>query len=400
MDRLHLPWLFLGPSGSGKLRTVRSWIETAHKTTLSLPLEVRQFTVGDGYEAKVLASPYHFEIDIPNLSMQDKQIIGELLTTFFSSGDVLNGLRTSTRKLVILRRAHSLSLPAAIRVRAALHQFVLPADARGMIWITAREMTGPLAVLEDAFVRHRVPRMPFSAWSAITDCPLPLRTEAAWEALEGRPERIKDLCAFFPDGHVPEGAWPRRIQDFYDDLIQIMIKEATSGKPPTLRIVSWVRSCVFQALSMCQTGPDIIDSCAAAVQRHADRLPSPSLFWNIMRALALAEPHTSYRTPLSLESGLLGLYEAIRQGTKPETVVDGGGLDSPAKKRVGAKGGRGKESPVAPAENTLTGDKPAGDKPVGEKPAGDKSGATKAVDTVVQALLSKRAPARKKPSKA
>jgi len=353
---------------------------------------MRQFTVGDGYEAKVLASPYHFEIDIPNLSMQDKQIIGELLTTFFSSGDVLNGLRTSTRKLVILRRAHSLSLPAAIRVRAALHQFVLPADARGMIWITAREMTGPLAVLEDAFVRHRVPRMPFASWYAITDCPSPLRTEAAWDALEGRPERIKDLCAFFPDGRVPEGGWPRRTQDYYDDLIQIIIKEATSGKPPTLRIVSWVRSCVFQALSMCQTGPDIIDSCAAAVQRHADRLSSPALFWKIMRALTLAEPHTSYRTPLSLESGLLGLYEALREGTKPETVVDGGGMDSPAKKRVGAKGGRGKESPVA--TNLIVTDTAP------DKVAADKTGATKAVDTVVQALLSKRTTARKKPSKA
>jgi hypothetical protein len=93
-----------------------------------------------------------------------------------------------------------------------------------------------------------------------------------------------------------------------------------------------------------------------------------------------------------LESGLLGLYEALREGTKPETVVDGGGVDSPAKKRVGTKATRGKDSPVA--TNLIVTDTAP------DKVVADKSGATKAVDTVVQALLSKRTTARKKPSKA
>jgi hypothetical protein len=109
----------MGPSGSGKLTQARAWIEEAHKGKITYPMEMRTFTVGDGYEARVATSPYHFEIDIPNLSMQDKQIIGELLTTFFSSGDVLSGLRTSARKLVILRRAHSLSLPEVVLSKAA-----------------------------------------------------------------------------------------------------------------------------------------------------------------------------------------------------------------------------------------------------------------------------------------
>ena len=173
MERLHVPWMFFGPTGSGKVSQARKLIEDAHKSTITYPLESRIFNVGDNYEARVLASPYHFEIDIPNLSMQDKQIIGELLTTFFSSGDVLSSLRSSTRKLVILRRAHSLSLPAAIRVRSILHQFVLPPDAAGMLWITAREMTGPLALLEDAFVRYRMPRMSFTDWQQ-QDIPEPL----------------------------------------------------------------------------------------------------------------------------------------------------------------------------------------------------------------------------------
>jgi hypothetical protein len=390
MERLNLPWLFLGPSGSGKLSQARAWIEAAHKTKLTVPLEMKQFTVGDGYEARVFASPFHFEIDIPNLSMQDKQIIGELLTTFFSSGDVLNGLRTSSRKLVILRRAHSLSLPAAIRVRAVLQQFVLPPDARGMIWMTAREMTGPLALLEDAFVRQRVPRMPYATWASLPECPALLRTEEAWEKLEGRPERIKDLCVFFPDGNVP--AWPRRIQDFYDELLQLLIQEASSGKPPTLRIISWIRGRVYQALSMCQTGPEIIDSCAAAIQRHVGLLASPDLFWKSMRALTMTEPHTSYRTPLSLEAGLLGLFEAIRQATprKAEPLVNElrGGMESPSKKRGGAAAAKAPKPEIvehAAAAATAT---------------ATATGTAASVDTVVQSLLSKRAPARKKSSKA
>ena len=62
MERLAIPWLFLGPSGSGKLTTARALIEAAHGVKLTLPLESRIFPIGDGYEARVYASPYHFEI--------------------------------------------------------------------------------------------------------------------------------------------------------------------------------------------------------------------------------------------------------------------------------------------------------------------------------------------------
>jgi hypothetical protein len=293
-------------------------IEQAYKTKLVLPFEVRNFTVGDGYEAKVLASPYHFEIDIPNLSMQDKQIIGELLTTFFSSGDVFNSLRTSTRKLVILRRAHSLSQPAAIRVRAIIQQYVLPPDAAGMLWITAREITGPLSILEDAFVKHRIPRMPYSSWATLP-LPPPLLTETAWSACEGRKERATEILSFFPDGKIP--SWPRRIQDFYDELIRILIKVAQDSKPPTLDIVIWIRGRIYQALSFCQTGPEIIDSCAAALSRHY-KYVDPQTFMKAMHALTTIEPHTSYRTPLSLEAGVLALFEMLREN-KSESKYNG-----------------------------------------------------------------------------
>lgn len=316
MKRLDIPCLFLGPAGAGKTRTLRRCIEEDSHTTLTYPLEQRIFTVGDGYEARVFTSPYHFEIDIPNLSMQDKQIIGDLLTSFFSSGDVLNSLRSSNRKLVVLRRAHSLSLAAAIRVRAILHQYVFPHDATCMLWMTAREMTGPLSILEDSFVRYPIPRMSLNDWK--TQVPPEFATQLAWDKCEGRPERVQDILQFLPVPLTPE-EWPRRIQDFYDDMIRILIHNARSGKAPNLLIVQWIRGIVYQCLSFCQTGPDIIDSCAAALQRlflpsaqlHQSLL-EPQVFWKAMKSLTNAEPHTSYRTPLSLESALLFLYETVR----------------------------------------------------------------------------------------
>ncbi len=356
MQRLATPWCFLGPSGSGKLRLARKWIEEAHGISLTQPLEVRTFSVGDGYEAKVLASPYHFEIDIPNLSMQDKQIIGELLTMFLSSGDVLNALRSSTRKLVILRRAHCLSLPAAIRVRSILQQFVLPSHAAGMIWITAREMTGALSLLQDTFVRYSVPRMSMEDWCRDGGIPEVYRTEAAWTALEGRPERAQEIVKYFPQGTTQ---WPRRIQDFYDEMVVQMMCGIYAGKDPNMDIVEWIRGRVYDALSFCQTGPEIVDSCAAAFARYMETHPetNPAYFWAVMNVLAESEPHTSYRTPLALEWAMLNMYEAMRRKSPAKANEVRGGVGSlsesqapdsahsstnaaskPARKRVAKKG--------------------------------------------------------------
>jgi hypothetical protein len=65
-------------------------------------------------------------------------------------------------------------------------------------------------------------------------------------------------------------------------------------------------------LSFCQTGPEIIDSCAAAIERAFAKGDGGPLLWKLMTTLAAAEPHTSYRTPLALEMMLLNLYEDIR----------------------------------------------------------------------------------------
>jgi hypothetical protein len=106
--------------------------------------------------------------------------------------------------------------------------------------------------------------------------------------------------------------FPRRIQDYYDELIRLIIRNARSGAAPTLNVVNWLRASVYQMLSFCQTGPDIVDCCAAAVQRQFDLL-EPHVFWKAMESFTTAEPHTSYRTPLSLEMVLLNLFECIRE---------------------------------------------------------------------------------------
>jgi hypothetical protein len=360
MHRLATPWCFLGPSGSGKASIARKWIEDAYGVKLTYPLEQRTFSVGDSYEAKVLASPYHFEIDIPNLSMQDKQIIGDLLTMFLSSGDVLNSLQNSTRKLVILRRAHCLSLPAAIRVRAILQQYVFPANASGMIWMTTREMTGALALLEDGFVRLPVPRMSLTTWK--TTVPSPYRSAIAWDRLEGRPERATAMAQFFPDG--PPGAagaatataWPRRIQDFYDELVAEMMTNRHC-RDPNLDTVLWIRARVYDALSFCQTGPEIVDSCAAALVRHydANKDAPPAILWEVMDTLAQSEPHTSYRTPLALEWAILNMYDVMRR--KTVTEVNGGpcspsGVGSVPKPKTAPKAAAASAATAATATKT------------------------------------------------
>lgn len=352
MKRLDIPYLFIGPSGSGKTKELRRLIEEVNNGQIQYPLETRTFTVGDNYEARVFTSPYHFEIDIPNLSMQDKQIIGDLLTSFFSSGDVLNSLRASSRKLVVLRRAHSLSLAAAVRVRAIIHQFVLPPEASGMLWLTAREMTGPLAILDDAFVRYRMPRMSYATWLEKVPSEA-FANQIAYEKCEGRLERAEEIQKYVTTPINTTTQWPRRIQDFYDEMIESLIINARSSRKPDLKVVQWVRAIVYQALSFCQPGPEIIDSCAAAIQRQYHLL-EPHVFWLAMKSLVSAEPHTSYRTPLSLESAILFLFETIRTASthiKKETPKQ----DEPVSTRVAEVSSTTTEATTTQSTPTTTG---------------------------------------------
>jgi hypothetical protein len=154
--------------------------------------------------------------------------------------------------------------------------------------------------------------MSYQDWKTVV--PPPFATQIAYEKCEGRPERIEEIQKYLPN-QVPT-QWPRRIQDFYDEMIALLIQNARSKRKPDLKVIQWLRGIIYQALSFCQTGPEIIDSCAAAIQRQHTLL-EPHVFWLAMKSLTTAEPHTSYRTPLSLESAVLFLFETVRTNSTP-----------------------------------------------------------------------------------
>jgi hypothetical protein len=113
--------------------------------------------------------------------------------------------------------------------------------------------------------------------------------------------------------------FPRRIYDYYDELVEAMIKGANSKKDGSIATVLWIRARIYDVLAFCQNGPEIIDSLAAAFSRKAELL-EPDQFWKGMQVLAGSEPHTSYRTPLALEAAFLELVEAI-QTSKTTSLV-------------------------------------------------------------------------------
>jgi hypothetical protein len=90
-------------------------------------------------------------------------------------------------------------------------------------------------------------------------------------------------------------------------------------KPSTLHTIKWIRARVYDVLAFCQNGPEIIDSMAAALARNAKRM-EPVQFLEGMKRLSQSEPHTSYRTPLALESAFLEVYDVL-SSSKSRTLV-------------------------------------------------------------------------------
>lgn len=286
------------------------------------PKEIRMFKVGDDYECRVYCSPYHFEIDIPDMSMQDKQILVEVLSMLFSAGDVFSGMKTNKRKLVILRRAHCLSLAAAVRLRWILETRVCMEGGTGMIWLCAREITGSLTVVEDLFVRVRVPivteevwRQTWAAWPAIAD---------RYEEFDGRMDRASALVRW---GGVcmNSGKFPRIIANCFEDLIIEIIRgsllAALQKVPvPPLSLAVWIRERVYDILGMCQTGTEFLDGYSAAIENAIiKQYCSYKMFKAAIQAVAVAEPNTSYRNPVSLEKILMDITLAFWNGTAGES---------------------------------------------------------------------------------
>ena len=309
---MEFPWLFVGPAGVGKTTCARQKLASLIGVSLEevYPKDVRLFKVADDYECRVYCSPYHFEIDIPDMSMQDKQILVEVLSMLFSAGDVFSGLKTNKRKLVILRRAHCLSLAAAVRLRWILETWICPVGGTGMIWLCAREITGSLAVVEDIFVRARVPCLTKEQWAQTWS----KHTKIAnlYDKLDARMDRAKALEKW-GSTCLEKDILPRFTSSCYEDLITEIIRGCISAalqkkQTPPLALAVWLRERVYDILGLCQTGTEFLDGYSAAIElAFQNSYCSFNMFRSVIFVLASSEPNTSYRNPISLEKILLDI---------------------------------------------------------------------------------------------
>ena len=278
------PVLWVGPAGAGKL--------TAARAALGVPdgkePRLRTLEIGD-YTARYWEFPTHMEIDIMDLSMMDKQILPELLGQLLSTRDV----KGAGRKIMIVRRIHALSPPAATRFRAVLEELVWSAGATAMIWCTARVMNGVVASLCDGFVYRRVPGT----------------TE--------RPDR--QAAAGIPTGvaSVPT------VQTYVAEVLRQMVIARAEG-PPCLGVAEWIRGRVYDLLGLMITGGDLVSGLVwATVRLAAAGGLRDEQARAILDVLARARWFPSYRTPIMLELILTEVYEAVGAGStaKPSVAI-------------------------------------------------------------------------------
>ena len=271
---MAFPILWVGPAGSGKL--------TAARQALGVPIgiEPRLQTLEIGeYSARYWEFPTHMEVDIMDLSMMDKQILPEILNKLLSTRDVTG----SGRKIMIIRRIHGLSPPAAIRLRGCLEELVWSPGAPAMIWCTARTVNSAVAGVMDGFVYRRVPG------------PLEprLRTE------------LKELFSLESSGEIPS------IQTYISEMLRQMVVALKEG-PPTLAAAAWIRARIYDLLGLMITGSDLVSGLVwATVRLAASGSLSTAKAKAVLGILSRARWVPSYRTPLVLELIVSEVYNAL-----------------------------------------------------------------------------------------
>jgi hypothetical protein len=263
------PVLWVGPAGSGKL--------TAARKALGATGEPRLQTLEIGeYSARFWEFPTHMEVDIMDLSMMDKQILPEILNKLLSTRDVMG----SGRKVMILRRIHGLSPPAAVRLRVCLEELVWSAGAPAMIWCTARTVNSAVAGVMDGFVYRRVPG--------------PLE-----------PRLRTELKESFHPTEVPS------IQTYIAEMLRQMTVALAEG-PPTLAAATWIRGRIYDLLGLMITGNDLVSGLVwATVRLAASGSLSTAKAKAVLGVLSRARWVPSYRTPLVLELIVTAVYDAL-----------------------------------------------------------------------------------------
>jgi len=265
----YLPILWVGPAG--KITVARESLGPG-----STSLTLRTLQIGD-YTARYWEASTHMEIDIMDLSMMDKQILPEMLNQLLSTRDVLR----SGRKLMILRRLHALSPPAAIRLRACLEELVWSAGAPAMIWGTTRHINHTLVGLLDGFVYRRVKAPGFTV----------------------RQELAQSLSKKTSD--VPT------ISSYINDMLRQMVFALNEG-PPTLEAAKWIRARVYELLGLMITGSELTAGLVwSTVRLAASGGITDAQASRVLDTLSRVRWVPSYRTPLILEMIVAAVYQSL-----------------------------------------------------------------------------------------
>jgi len=269
------PILWIGPASSGKLRAARAALGVGVNDDPRL-----QILNIDDYAARYWEYPSHMEIDVMDLSMMDKQILPEMLNRLLSTRDVRGG----ARKLMILRRVHALSPPAAMRLRACLEELVWSAHAPAMIWMTARVANAVVLSLLDGFVYRRVPTHgPYSGFD--------------------KHEIATTLGAEIAE--VPT------IQTYIAEMLRQMVFALDEG-PPCLAAAAWIRARVYDLLGLMMTGSDLVSGLTwATVRLAAGGGLSTKRTRAVLDILSRSRWVPSYRTPIMLELIVASVYNAL-----------------------------------------------------------------------------------------
>jgi hypothetical protein len=218
------------------------------------------------------------EIDIMDLSMMDKQILPEMLNQLLSTRDVLG----SGRKLMILRRLHALSPPAAIRLRACLEELVWSAGAPAMIWGTTRHVNHTLVGLLDSFVYRRV-----KVSGTIT-----VRQELA-QSLNKKTTDVPTISSYI------------------GDMMRQMVFALKEG-PPTLEAAKWIRARVYELLGLMITGSELTSGLVWSTVRLASAgTITDAQATRVLDILSQVRWVPSYRTPLILEMIVAAVYQSL-----------------------------------------------------------------------------------------
>jgi hypothetical protein len=262
LRKTNLPILWLGVGGSGKLEKIR---RAAGATDIvGFSFEVKELQMHDDYKARVIIAPSHIEIDVSDFSMQEKQILPELLLRLTQHADVVQNFKGKQRLLVI-RRAHAMSLSTAIRIRSTLEQFCMGRNPTTCIWLSAREMNPAIAFLEDLFVK--------------VQCPLTNRS------LE--PPMLP----------------------YMREIVETVLNE--KGQLD-IEIVTWTRECVYSLLGLNLSTLECIELLFRVLtEKYLEKRIDETKYLKSIKVIGSLAGSASYRTPLLLEAVFLDISQIL-----------------------------------------------------------------------------------------